>query len=142
MRAKIGDVVIDRSYRKSGRLAVVVGEGISQPILIHHSQGITMDRLGDYFSTWDGLEVIGYIDFEKVWAEAVRIADRKTEPQTDCADTNLSEKPTDSTRSKMEQVDKEYPRCVINGTPFDECGFCEHFNCDTCQCEAQTERSE
>ena len=36
----------------------------------------------------------------------------------------------------------EYPRCVINGTPFDECGFCEHFNCDTCQCEAQSERSE
>ena len=52
-------------------------------------------------------------------------ADRKTEP----------------TSSKMEQVDKEYPRCVINGTPFDECGFCEHFNCDTCKCEAQTERS-
>ena len=52
-----------------------------------------------------------------------------------------SEKPNNSTRSKMEQVDKEYPRCVINGTPFDECGFCEHFNCDTCKCEAQTERS-
>jgi hypothetical protein len=27
-------------------------------------------------------------------------------PQTDC-DTNLSEKPTDSTRSKMEQVETE-----------------------------------
>ena len=36
----------------------------------------------------------------------------------------------------------EYPRCVVNGTPFDECGFCEQFNCDTCKCEAQTERSE
>lgn len=64
---------------------------------------------------------------------AVVEADRKTE--------NSSEKPNNSTRSKMEQVDKEYPRCVINGTPFDECGFCEHFNCDTCKCEAQTERS-
>ena len=61
------------------------------------------------------------------------LKDRKTE--------NSSEKPNNSTRSKMEQVDKEYPRCVINGTPFDECGFCEHFNCDTCKCEAQTERS-
>ncbi len=30
----------------------------------------------------------------------------------------------------------EMPRCSINGTPFDECGFCEYFNCDTCQCEA------
>ena len=90
MRAKIGDVVIDRSYRKSGRLAVVVGEGISQPILIHHSQGITMDRLGDYFSTWDGLEVIGHIDFGKVWAEAVRIADRKTEPQS----ASMSQRPS------------------------------------------------
>ena len=59
-------------------------------------------------------------------------ADRKTE--------NSSEKPNNSTRSKMEQVDKEYPRCVINGTPVDECGFCEHVNCDTCKCEAQTER--
>ena len=28
------------------------------------------------------------------------LADRKTEPQTDCADTNLSEKPTDSERSE------------------------------------------
>lgn len=39
----------------------------------------------------------------------------------------------------------DVPRCSINGTPFDECGFCEHFNCDTCQCTAdtpQTERSE
>ena len=31
----------------------------------------------------------------------------------------------------------EYPRCAINGTPFDECGFCKHFNCDTCKCEAK-----
>ena len=38
--------------------------------------------------------------------------------------------------------DEEYPRCAINGTSFDECGFCEHFNCDTCKCESQTERSE
>ena len=39
--------------------------------------------------------------------EAVVKADRKTEPQTDCADTNLSEKPTGSTSSKMEQVDTD-----------------------------------
>lgn len=36
--------------------------------------------------------------------DAVRMwntrADRKTEPQTDCADTNLSEKPTGSERSE------------------------------------------
>ena len=35
------------------------------------------------------------------------------------------------------------PKCPINGTPFDECGFCENFNCDTNKCDAkQTERSE
>ena len=30
----------------------------------------------------------------------------------------------------------ENPKCWINGTPFDECGWCEHFNCETCKCEA------
>lgn len=74
MKAKIGDVVIDRTYHKEGRLAVVVGEGISQPILINHSHGVTMDRLGDGFSTWDGItDVIGHIDFEKIWEEALKI---------------------------------------------------------------------
>lgn len=95
MRAKIGDVVIDKTYNKKGNLAIVVGEGITQPILIDHKGGITRDKLRDYFAVWDGLEVIGHIDFEKVWEEAVRKADRKTEsnsekpnncePQTDCA---------------------------------------------------------
>ena len=41
-----------------------------------------------------------------------------------------------------DEPQSEYPRCAINGTPFDECGFCEHFNCDTCKCEPQTERGE
>ena len=41
--------------------------------------------------------------------------------------------------ASTDETQMEYPRCAINGTPFDECGFCEHFNCDTCQCEAQTE---
>ena len=91
MRAKIGDVVIDKTYNKKGNLAIVVGEGISQPILIDHKGGITMDKLRDYFSIWDGLEVIGHIDFERIWEEAERKADRKTEP----------------TISKMEQVDKD-----------------------------------
>lgn len=83
MRAKIGDVVIDKTYHKDGRLSIVVGEGISQPILLRHRSGITMDKLGDVFSTWEGLEVIGHINFEKIWAEAVRIADRKTEQSKD-----------------------------------------------------------
>ena len=83
MRAKIGDVVIDKTYNKRGNLAIVVGEGISQPMLIDHKGGITMDKLRDYFSTWDGLEVIGHIDFERIWEEAVRKADRKIEPQTE-----------------------------------------------------------
>ena len=85
MRAKIGDVVIDKTYNKKGNLAIVVGEGISQPILIDHKGGITMDKLRDYFAVWDELEVIGHIDLEKVWEEAVLTADRKTE--------NSSEKP-------------------------------------------------
>lgn len=36
----------------------------------------------------------------------------------------------------------DVPRCSINGTPFDECGFCEHFNCDTCHCEADTPQTD
>lgn len=80
---EIGDVVIDRTYNKNGVLAIVVGTGIQQPILLYHNQGIFCDKLGDGFSTWDGLEMVGHIDFEKVWKEAVRIADRKTEPQTE-----------------------------------------------------------
>ncbi len=80
---EIGDVVIDRTYNKNGVLAIVVGAGIQQPILLYHNKGIFCDELGDGFSTWDGLEMVGHIDFEKVWKEAVRIADRKTEPQTE-----------------------------------------------------------
>ena len=94
MRAKIGDVVIDKTYNKKGNLAIVVGEGILQPILIDHNGGIARDKLRDYFSVWDGLEVIGHIDFEKIWAEAVRIADRKTE--------NRSEKPNNSKERSSE----------------------------------------
>lgn len=70
---RIGDVVIDRTYRKDGSLAIVVGTGISQPIVLTHHGGITMDRLVDGFSTWEGLEVIGHIDFEQVWERAVQI---------------------------------------------------------------------
>ena len=78
MTGKIGDVVIDRTYAKSGRLAIVVGEGIYQPILLDHRRGVMMDELGDYFLTWEGIEVIGHIDFEDIWSEAVKImADRK-----------------------------------------------------------------
>ena len=117
MRAKIGDVVIDKTYNKKGNFAIVVGEGISQPILIDHNGGIARDKLRDYFAVWDGLEVIGHIDFERIWEEAVRKADRKTE--------NCSEIPnncedlqdwkdrmwaeaivTEPTISKMEQVDE------------------------------------
>ena len=98
---EIGDVVIDRTYNKNGVLAIVVGTGIQQPILLYHNKGIFCDELGDGFSTWDGLEMVGHIDFEKVWKEAVRIADRKTEPQT----------------------------CSVNGRPYSECGRCEHFKC-------------
>ena len=85
MKARIGDVVIDKTYHKNGRLAIVVGEGISQPIVLHHRGGITMDKLGDSFSTWEGLEVIGHIDFEKIWAEAVAISTADI-PQTDVYD--------------------------------------------------------
>ena len=52
----------------------------------------------------------------------------------------------DSTTRKQWYKDEpqtKYPRCAVNGTPFDECGFCDCFNCDTCKCEAnvlQTER--
>lgn len=43
-----------------------------------------------------------------------------------------------------DELKEEVLRCSVNGTPYDECGFCEYFNCDTCKCEAdvpQTERS-
>ena len=69
MKARIGDVVIDRTSHKKGRLALVVGEGVYQPILLSHNMGIMGDELMDYFSTWKGLEVIGHIDFEALWRE-------------------------------------------------------------------------
>ena len=104
MRAKIGDVVIDKTYNKKGNLAIVVGEGISQPILIDHNGGITMDKLRDYFAVWDELEVIGHIDFEKVWEEAVLTADRKTE--------NSSEKPNNCEHITEDGVTcAKYPAC-------------------------------
>ena len=57
-----------------------------------------------------------------------KVADRKTE--------NSSEKPNNSTISKMEQVDKdinvrskdEPQTCSVNGRPYD-CGKCEYFRC-------------
>ena len=70
---RIGDVVIDRTYHKEGKLAVVVGTGIYQPIVLTHNGGIMMDRLVDGYSTWENLEVIGHIDFEQVWKQAERI---------------------------------------------------------------------
>lgn len=76
---EIGDVVIDRTYNKSGVLAIVVGTGIHQPILLYHNKGIFCNELGDGFSTWDGLEMVGHIDFEKIWKEALHKADRKIE---------------------------------------------------------------
>lgn len=41
-----------------------------------------------------------------------------------------------------DEPETEYPRCHITGIPFDECGFCEHFNCDTCKCEANEPKTE
>ena len=73
----------------------------------------------------------------KVLTKAVRLileeltADRKTE--------NCSEKPNNSTISKMEQVD-EPQTCSVNGRPYSECSSCEHFRCTAD--EPQTERSE
>ena len=69
MKARIGDIVLDKAYSREGRLALVVGEGIEQPILLNHNMGVMMDELMDYYSTWDGLEVIGHIDFEALWRE-------------------------------------------------------------------------
>ena len=74
MKAEIGDIVLDRTYHKGGKLAIVVGTGIAQPILLTHRGGSTMDKLVDGFSTWEGLEVIGHIDFEGIWEQAVQIA--------------------------------------------------------------------
>ncbi|MBR3321834.1 MAG: helix-turn-helix transcriptional regulator [Exiguobacterium sp.] len=42
-------------------------------------------------------------------------------------------------RTEHEQRDIE-PKCNINGTPFSECGFCKHFDCDTSKCEARKDQ--
>jgi hypothetical protein len=50
---------------------------------------------------------------------------------------NSSEKPNNSTCSKMEQVDKdinarskdEPQTCSVNGRPYSDCSSCEHFRC-------------
>ena len=89
MKARIGDVVIDKTYNKNGTLALVVGEGFYQPILINHCKGATMDRLRDYYSTWEGLEIIGHISFEKIWEEVVRFNRPKSNAtqHTQCAES-------------------------------------------------------
>lgn len=70
MRCNIGDVVIDRTYQKSGGLGIVIGTGITQPIILCCCRDNT---LGDYFSTWDGLEVIGHIDLDPIWKQVEKI---------------------------------------------------------------------
>ena len=77
----------------------------------------TLDDIGRQIQDAYDKGIISDADATQAWYEAVN----KDEPQT------------------------EMPRCSVNGTPFDECGFCEYFNCDTCKCEAdvtQAERSE
>ena len=59
----------------------------------------------------------------KIFADAVALT---VETATDTADTPQT----------------DVPRCSVNGTSFDECGFCEYFNCDTCQCEANTSQTD
>ena len=149
MRAKIGDVVIDRTYNKRGNLAIVVGEGISQPILIDHKGGITMDKLRDYFAAWDELEVIGHIDLERIWEETVQIADLKTENSSeipnnckaknycdDCLYTDTCDSKeffyactSKATISKMEQVEtmscQECKHFHENAVMYlDQCDYC------------------
>lgn len=70
---KIGDVVIDRTYRKDGELAIIVGTDISQPIVLTHQSDILMYRLVNRYTTWEGLEKIGHINFEQVWEQAKAI---------------------------------------------------------------------
>ena len=125
MRAKIGDVVIDKTYNKKGNLAIVVGEGISQPILIDHNGGIARDKLRDYFAVWDGLEVIGHIDFERIWEEAVRKADHKTE--------NSSEKPNNCDTCRNKGVEGCEQPCLGCGC----CGLYEPKDEPTTQTETQ-----
>lgn len=73
MKPKIGDVVIERTYIKpKGKLGIVIG-GDYQPILLSHSNGITMDKLGYGYSTWEGLEVIGHIELDEMWKKAEEI---------------------------------------------------------------------
>lgn len=141
MRAKIGDVVIDKTYNKKGNLAIVVGEGISQPILIDHNGGIARDKLRDYFAVWDGLEVIGHIDLERIWEEAVRKADRKTEPQKKyptewCEDCNLWREDNcmgvAQCKANMEAVMKIYEASKDEPQTTDYCDVCNHKGCENC----------
>ena len=66
---------------------------------------------------------------DECMVELLMWLDRKTE--------NRSEKPNNSTISKMEQVDKdinvrskdEPQTCSVSGRPYSECSDCEHFRC-------------
>jgi hypothetical protein len=62
MNARIGDVVIDKIYSDDERLAIVVGEGIGQPILLNQKIGVMM-------STWEDLEIIGHVNLEAIWKD-------------------------------------------------------------------------
>lgn len=67
-RARIGDVVIDRTYCKDGILGVVVGKGINQPVILKQALS---GGLYDYFSSWRGITVIGHIDIEALCEKAI-----------------------------------------------------------------------
>lgn len=71
---EIGDIVIDRTYRKQGELAIIVGTELSsQPIVLTHQDDVLMGRLVNRYTTWEGLEKIGHINFEQVWEQAKAI---------------------------------------------------------------------
>ena len=76
-----------------------------------------------------------------------KMAEYKTEPQYDFGEYADRLWKIAYERGKREALAKdepqtEMPRCSVNGTPYDECGFCEYFNCDTCKCEADVPRTE
>ena len=90
-------------------------------------------------------KVIGHIDLYGIAELAIRDAvydeENKTEPLNQVKPTLNQD--DDDTNGKdgyfyepKDEPQTEMPRCSVNGTPFDECGFCEYFNCDTCKCEA------
>lgn len=77
VKAKVGDIVIDRTYNMKGHLGVVVENREYQPVLLCHNLGLLGNEIGLSYGSWGTIEIIGHINIENVWEQALEVYERK-----------------------------------------------------------------